>query len=170
MQPDVLEELYRKYYGMAYAYTLSLSKSREDAEDIVADAFVKALFSHDQKRDTFLYWLLRVCRNLWIDRLRRDQKKMEIQTELPVYSPPELSPEAQTVQRERGNLLLRCIFSFSPHYREALLLYYYAGLSTDEIAGVMHLSIGNVKTTLCRGRIKLKKALEENGYEFQGSF
>lgn len=170
MQPDVLEELYRKYYGTAYAYTLSLCKSREDAEDIVADAYVKALFSLDRENDNFLYWLLLVCRNLWIDRLRRNQKLLKLQTELPVYSPPEHAPETRAIQRECSGLLLRCIFTFSPHYREALLLYYYAGLSTGEVAGVMHLSAGNVKTTLCRGRIKLKKALEESGYEFQGSF
>lgn len=169
MQPDILEELYFKYYGTAYAYTLSLCKNREDAEDIVADAFVKALFSIDQPKENFLYWMLLVCRNLWIDRLRRNQKLQKLQTELPVYSPPNHSPEIQAVQRERSNLLLQCIFSFSPHYREVLLLYYYAGLPANKIADIMHLSSGNVKTTLCRGRIKLKKLLEESGYEFQGS-
>ena len=46
MQPDILEELYQNYYDAAYAYTLSLCKNREDTEDLVADAFVKALFSY----------------------------------------------------------------------------------------------------------------------------
>lgn len=45
VQPDILEELYQNYYDAAYAYTLSLCKNREDTEDLVADAFVKALFS-----------------------------------------------------------------------------------------------------------------------------
>ena len=46
MQPDILEELYQNYYDAAYAYTLSLCKNREDAEDLVADAFIKAFFSY----------------------------------------------------------------------------------------------------------------------------
>jgi RNA polymerase sigma-70 factor (ECF subfamily) len=166
VQPDILEELYQNYYDAAYAYTLSLCKNREDTEDLVADAFVKALFSYENETEHFQYWLLLVCKNLWIDRLRRKQKQMELQTELPIYAPPEQSPETQSINRERNRMLLQCIYSFPPHYREALLLYYYAGLSTGEIAKIMQRSVGNVKTTLCRGRIKLKKALEESGYGF----
>lgn len=166
MQPDILEELYENYYTVVYAYALSLCKSREDAEDLVADAFVKALFSYESETEHFQYWLLLVCKNLWIDQLRRKQKQTALQTELPVYAPPEQSPETQSIDRERSRVLLQCIYSFPPHYRETLLLFYYAGLSTGEIAAITQQSAGNVKTTLCRGRIKLKKALEESGYEF----
>ena len=62
MQPDILEELYQNYYDAAYAYTLSLCKNREDTEDLVADAFVKALFSYENETEHFQYWLLLVCR------------------------------------------------------------------------------------------------------------
>ena len=85
MQPDILEELYQNYYDAAYAYTLSLCKNREDTEDLVADAFVKALFSYENETEHFQYWLLLVCKNLWIDRLRHKHKQMELQTELPIY-------------------------------------------------------------------------------------
>ena len=53
MQPDILEELYQNYYDAAYAYTLSLCKNREDTEDLVADAFVKALFSYENETEHF---------------------------------------------------------------------------------------------------------------------
>ena len=53
MQPDILEELYQNYYDAAYAYTLSLCKNREDTEDLVADAFVKALFSYENENGAF---------------------------------------------------------------------------------------------------------------------
>ena len=55
MQPDILEELYQNYYDAAYAYTLSLCKNREDTEDLVADAFVKALFSYENETEHFQY-------------------------------------------------------------------------------------------------------------------
>ena len=124
VQPDILEELYQNYYDAAYAYTLSLCKNREDTEDLVADAFVKALFSYENETEHFQYWLLLVCKNLWIDRLRHKHKQMELQTELPIYASPEQSPETQSINRERNRMLLQCIYSFPPHYREALLLYY----------------------------------------------
>ncbi|MPW24315.1 hypothetical protein GC105_00715 [Alkalibaculum sp. M08DMB] len=71
MQSNIIEILYNKYYSTAYHYTLSLSCNLHLAEDIVSNAFVKALLTLDDNRVDFKFWLLRVCKNLWIDELRK---------------------------------------------------------------------------------------------------
>ena len=65
MKHDVVEELFKKYYNDALLYTLSLSKNRAVAEDIVSNAFYKALIKIDEERDGeyFKSWLFTVCRN-----------------------------------------------------------------------------------------------------------
>lgn len=167
MRPDILEELYQKHYSQAYAYTLALCKNREDAEDIVADAFVKAFYSFERDSGDFQYWLLVVCRNLWIDRLRRSSRLQALRERITQAAGPEWSPEERSLQKERASVLLQGILSLPPQYREVLSLHYYAGLPTAKIARMTQRSNANVKTILCRGREKLKKELEENGYALE---
>ena len=71
MDAQLLETLYRKYYSAAYAYCLTLCGSEQTAQDLVSDAFVKAWLSLPEDIPSFRYWLLRVCKNLWIDQLQQ---------------------------------------------------------------------------------------------------
>ena len=73
MEKDILEELYRKYYSGTLLYCTALCTDTALAEDIVADAFVKAYLSLPDDVPSFQYWLLRVCRNLWLDHLRKNK-------------------------------------------------------------------------------------------------
>ena len=73
MDHDVLEELYRRHYSAAMLYCVSLCGDEHMEQDFVSDAFVKACLSLPNDVPSFQYWLLRVCKNLWIDYLRKQK-------------------------------------------------------------------------------------------------
>ncbi len=166
MQPDLLELLYRKYYKATYLYTISLCKQKELAEDIVSQAFEKAYLSLKGEKLGFQYWLLTVCKHLWLDYLRKNKRiRLEYEQELEGTS-PNLTPESEFLKKEKDELVFECLLQLPPKYREILTLHYYADIPIKEIAILMGLSNSNAKTLIHRARMKLKKILEEQDYEF----
>jgi len=160
MKPDLLEQLYRQYYGPALLYALSLCGSETLAEDLVADAFVRALEVLDDSHPAVSFWLFRVLQHLWIDHLRREQCKPE-----PAPA-PQLTPEQLFLQNERQRLLWATIARLPQTDREVLTLHYFSGLSMAEIGQLFGKSPGAVKTKLCRLRQQIKTEMEAQGYEF----
>ncbi len=165
MHHDIIETYYMKYYRAAYLYALSLCGQKETAEDIVSQAFEKAFISLPDERKDFKYWLLAVCKNLWIDELRKSKRfdqspieKIEIETTV--------STIAEILNDEKNRKLYLGINRLPANYREILTLYYFAGVPLLQIASILNLSNSNVKTAIYRARVKLKKYLEEDGYEF----
>ena len=83
MHADALEALYRDHYRAALLYALSLCGDRALAEDLVSDAFEAALLTLDDSHPSVRYWLLRVCRHLWLDELRRRKRRPTVPAEGP---------------------------------------------------------------------------------------
>ena len=104
MESDVLRELYEKYHQKAYLYVLSLCRDKETAEDIVSEGFEKAFLTVEGCPEGFFWWLLRVCRNLWLDTLRKQKRQGgEIPEEIPVC---QLSSGYQRRTRDSALVLL----------------------------------------------------------------
>lgn len=70
MRSDVLEELFYDHYRPALLYPLSLCRNLANAEGIVSQAFETALMAPEGSNQSFRYWLLTGCRNLWLDQVR----------------------------------------------------------------------------------------------------
>ena len=159
MEQTLLEELYRTHYRGALLYALALCGDEGMAEDLVADAFVKALVSLDNSHPAFQFWLFRVLKHLWIDQTRREVRK-------PSFSPAEPpTPEQIVLQSEHRQLLWDAIQKLPQTDREVLTLHYFSGLSMAEIGQMFGKSPGAVKTKLCRLRQQLKQEMEAQGYE-----
>lgn len=160
MERDILEQLYHEHYRAAWLYVLALCRDPALVEDLVADAFVKAYLSFPEAHTGFRFWLLRVCRNLWLDHLRRESHREP--------DPPEpytdRTPEHAALEQERNEALYRCIETLPLRDRELLTLFYFSGLSIREIAAAVGGSEGAVRTGLCRARGRLRKKMEEEGY------
>lgn len=162
---NIIEDLYVKYYKTAYIYTFSLCKNKELTEDIVSEAFEKAILTIHVEKKHFKYWLLVVCKNCWFDQLRKNKKLM-----------PELLNENQWVEneivvekimeKENNRVLFKAILQLPEKYQEVLILHYYADIPLVEIEKIMKLSKTNTKTLIYRARVKLRKVLEEAGYEY----
>lgn len=74
MLGDQLEELYIKYYRELYLYAFSLCKDYHLAQDLTSDTFFKAYLSLDDDVAYFKYWIFRVCKNLYLDFLRKESE------------------------------------------------------------------------------------------------
>lgn len=157
MKNAAFENLFKRYYNEAILYVCSLTHNLPLAEDIVQESFSRALTSIDEERDSFKYWLFKVCRNCFFDYLRKAKRVTPLETDL---SSDELELVSGVIQKEEYRALYRAIGMLGENYREAVLLYYFEGLSVSEIANIMDISPDNVKIRLFRSRVKLKEILE----------
>lgn len=164
MDAQLLEQLYRKHYASALLYCTALCGNDELAKDITADAFIKAWLSLPEEIPSFRYWLLRVCKNLWIDHLRKHRH--EASGEALQHIPSENSPERQFLRSERSQILWKAILSLPPPDRELVVLHYYSGLPLQEIAPILGKSYAATRQRLVRLRQTLKLQLEEQGYGY----
>lgn len=167
MDADILQELYTRYYAGAMLYTLSLCGDEELAKDLTADAFVKAYLTLPDQVPSFPYWLLRVCKNLWLDHMRKHRRTVPLEEAGNVPAPD--TPETVYLQNERSRALWRAIGKLQPIDREIVTLHYYSGLPLQEVARLAGRSYGATRQRLSRLRQTLKKELEEQGYDISGT-
>ena len=137
-------------YRLAYART----GQRADAEDGMQEVFVKLLRAKPAFRDEEhrKAWLLRVTANCAADfhRAARRRQAEPLSEQVPAPEEPE------------GDVLA-AVCALPPKYRSAVHLFYYEELSVAEIAGILGLSRGAVKTRLSRARAMLRERLEGGG-------
>ena len=162
MDADVLEELYRKYYRNVVLYCIGLCGTQQLAEDIAADAFVKAYLSLPNDVTSFRYWLMKVCNNLWIDYLRKQRREVSDEY-LPEISDG-TTPETTYILNERNRCLWDTINTLPAADREMLILHYFSGLTLQEISQLAGRTAPAVRTRMMRLRQTLKRKMEEYGY------
>lgn len=158
------EALVRRYQGRVFGVAIHYLRDREEARDVAQDVFVKVYRSLDAVRDeTFLAWLLRLTRNQSIDRLRRLTARrtdrsvpVEEAAELPDPAP---GPEGEGLGGERRRLLYRALGRLSPLNREMILLKDIQELKLVEIASLLNVPLGTVKTRSHRARLELAQAM-----------
>jgi RNA polymerase sigma-70 factor (ECF subfamily) len=158
---DEVERLYRAYSKEVYLYALALCKDIHAAEDLTSETFFRALLSFDARAGGVKYWLLRVCKNLYIDTLRK--KRWE---SLPFTDAAEMvaisdCPLDTVLKDEAKRDLYRALLRLSETDREMLTMFYFLGVSISQIASILGRTAGAVKTGLTRARTRLKKILEE---------
>lgn len=163
MQEQLLATLYEKYQHTAYVYVLGLCGKKELAEDIVSEGFLRALESlPDEKEMYFLWWLLRVCKNVWLDFCRKQKKIAD-------FAPEDYASQADVwesvLQRDTQKKLYDALRALPPKAQQILLWYYYAQLPIQEIAVLQGISAGAAKTALFRARRRLKQQLAQQEVE-----
>lgn len=162
MDADLLEQLYRKYYGPALLYCTALCGDEHLAQDIAADAFVKAYLSLPNDVPSFRYWLLRVCKNLWIDHLRKHSRETSDE-QLQYLASPD-TPEMQYIRGEERRCLWQAIAELPPLDRELVTLHYFSDVPLQEAARLLGKSYPAVRQRMTRLRQTLKQRMEEQGY------
>lgn len=149
-------------FGLAYQYM----RNREDALDVVQDAFIRAylnLSKFDLRKD-FGPWLLRIVRNRAIDVLRKRQRRAadDLPEALPDKSPKNRADD-KVLRREVWNALLE----LAQHQREIIFLKDYQGHSYAEISEIMQIPLGTVMSRLHHARKKLAEAVREDRDEMR---
>ncbi|MEG2176945.1 MAG: sigma-70 family RNA polymerase sigma factor [Oscillibacter sp.] len=160
MKNESLEALYEQYAGELYRYAFALCRNRIQAQELVSDTFFQALLSLKEEHEGLKWWLFRVCKNLWLDGLRRQKHVGEQPPDWDAL-PAEGNLTQGVIAREEQQRVYRAVLALSPPaYRQVVSLFYYGGLSLKEVAEVMDTTPGAARTLLCRARQKLKIALE----------
>lgn len=165
MNNSTFEQLYEKYYKIAYLYTYSLCQHREVTEDIVSQAFLNAYLKLDDEIDYFKYWILRVCKNLWINYNHKSKRLLPL-PDNDMVSIIMDSPLDIYLLKESTEELDSAIQKMPPNYYKLLMLYYFSELSIHEIADMLELSYSSTKNKLSRARLRLKKVLVENHFKY----
>lgn len=158
MKHDIIEELFTKYYNDTLLYTLSLTKNYPLAEEIVSDAFYTALKTADGEVENFKAWILKVCRNLYLNRIRKSKRLEELDENMADMSESALE---KIIRKEEYRALYHAISVLNSSYKEVITLFYFEDLSVKDIALVTGKSEAVVKVTLFRGREALKKILSD---------
>ena len=155
----------RKVYNLCYRFT----GRTQDAEDLTQEIFVKifqTLKSFDAAQGAFTTWLNRVARNHLVDHYRRtkhDRATSSIEDELTTIEEKpsaEVEPVGQLELRERRELLQVGLDKLSPDLREAVVLRDLHDLDYQEIAQVLGVPSGTVKSRINRGRLELARVLK----------
>ncbi len=172
---SAFEELVTRYEKRVYAIALRSSGSPEDAADITQEVFLKVWRSMESFRGDsgFSTWLFRITMNLCVDHARRRQTQPQTQPlvqgeedderPIPDTSP---TPEEHLENSELGRELAAALDEVSDEHRRIVLLRDVSGMSYTEIAEVLEISEGTVKSRLSRARIALRKILLKRGNLF----
>jgi len=162
MEADILEELYQEHHSAALLYCIALCGDEQLAQDLTADAFIKAYLSLPDRIPSFRWWLLRVCRNLWIDQLRRQKKELGSDPLDQAAAPG--TPESAYITKERSQALWRALGMLPAQDRELVTLHYFSGLTVREASTLLGLSYPTARQRMVRLRLALKRYMEEQGY------
>lgn len=154
--PGAFRELYRAYQPRIYGYVASRVPTRADAEDLVAETFMKAFenipsFEH-RGAGSFAAWLFRIARHRITDFYRYAPRRQTAGLdEIGDLPGPDPLPDAQVVSRQTAAHLREMIGTLSPRRQEIITLRFYGELRNQEIAAVLGLDERTVASHLCRG-------------------
>lgn len=170
---EAFAALVERYKSRVFSLAYRMLGQREEAEDVAQEAFIHVYQALDTFRigDKFSSWVYRITSNLCIDHLRRRRHK-EISMDAPVDREGEVkrefpdqgrSPEGQVIDKEFKAALEKAILTLSPAYRTVVVLRHVHNLAYEEIARVLNLPLGTVKTRLFRAREILRRKVSAMG-------
>lgn len=160
---DAWGEIVRRYKEAVFGVALGILGNPADAEDAAHDAFIRAYEGlHTFRLDKrFSTWIFAVTANVCKNKLRRERLFAPLKHISKLTKGGD--PAAQFAQQERSRLVRESLDQLSPKYRMPLVLRYYADLDYKDIAEVLSLPEGTVKTRLHRAKSELKRILERKG-------
>jgi RNA polymerase sigma-70 factor, ECF subfamily len=164
----------RRIYNLCYRFT----NSPDDAQDLTQEVFIRVyrtLGSYDVEKGAFTTWLTTLARNLLVDHFRRTRQdrvtdsidaSVTEERDSPAVSDrlrdPGPSPADHLASQETQKLVRRALAKLSPDLREAVILRDLQDMDYKEIAQVLRVPEGTVKSRINRGRMELARLLSRN--------
>ncbi|MDB5085162.1 MAG: sigma-70 family polymerase sigma factor [Bacilli bacterium] len=155
---EAFTELIRRFKGNVYRHAYGMLGERMEAEDVVQEAFIKAYYSLSRLESDYAFatWIMRIVSNLCLDRLKKHPKDQTVSNERMV----ELAAEQQ------GNTHLRITLEeamqqLSPEHRQVILLHDVQGYRYEEMAALLDVPLGTVKSRLNAARLALRNELKK---------
>ncbi|MFQ5350305.1 MAG: sigma-70 family RNA polymerase sigma factor [Thermoanaerobaculia bacterium] len=172
---EAFRQLVERYQRPVFGLLLRMVRTPSVAEDLAQETLIKAyraIATFDRSRQ-FSSWLFKIAHNTAIDYLRKSRPRtVPLESDdgdrldpLALLAMPESqSPEARARGRDLAEALQEALMTLRPDYREAVLLRFQQGLPYDEIADILDLPLGTVKTHLHRARKQMAAALRTAGW------
>ena len=170
------EEIVQRYNRRIYNICYRFAGSADDAQDLTQEVFIKmyrTLNSYDMERGAFMTWVTIITRNLLVDHFRKS--KQDRVTDSIDAAPSEHedatplsdkiqdrtpTPDASAQNRETRETVHRALQKLSPDVREAVILRDLQDMDYREIATVLRVPEGTVKSRINRGRAELARLLQ----------
>jgi RNA polymerase sigma factor (sigma-70 family) len=166
MPPRTFEEVVLPHLDAAFNYARWLTRNDADAQDVVQDAYVRALrFFSSLRGDDARAWLLTIVRNTWYGRFSRRapfEPPVVFDEATDNRSDEGLDPEALMIQQQAVDRVRCAIEKLPTDFREVIVLRELEGMSYKEIAAIVGIPIGTVMSRLTRGRERLLTILESS--------
>lgn len=156
------EALYDRYARRLYGLALRMFRNQDQAEDALQEAFSRIWLRarlYNPERGRAVFWLMRLGRNLYLDRLRarrRQEDRIEQDAYYDDYAAMAPGPESKVQLDSLADSLRRGLLTLEPDLQTVIELSFFAGLSHAEIAAKLELAPGTVKTRLRRAMDKLR--------------
>lgn len=161
---DAFRQLVERYQGAVYNLAYRMLGDPGDAEDAAQEIFVRIyrqLGRYDPARK-FSTWTLAIATNYCIDQLRRRRMQLvPLENIIPWARARDAGPEGEAITQESRDEVQRLIKQLPEKYRAPLILRYFDEMSCAEIADVLGMPEGTVKTQIHRARKALEKLLAE---------
>ena len=170
------EEIVRRYHRRIYNICYRFAGSADDAQDLTQDVFIKmykTLNSYEVDRGAFMTWVTTITRNLLVDHFRKtkadritdslDTASSEHEDAMPLsdqIADKGLPPDARVQTREAAEAVHEALQKLSPELREAVILRDLQDMDYREIATVLKVPEGTVKSRINRGRAELARLLQ----------
>ncbi len=173
---SAFRELLERYERPVFSLVYRMVRDRTLAEDLAQEAFIRAFNAIDSYDPDYKFssWIFKIANNHTIDHLRKRKldtvsihgspharSDEEAERTAVVLESDVESPEAYVEAQELGGQIEEAIGQLRPEYRTAILLRHIEGHSYEEIAEIMDLPLGTVKTYLHRARNELKELLAD---------
>lgn len=171
-------ELIGRYQRPVFSLIYRLVRDREKAEDLAQDTFIKVLNALDRYDPAFKFssWIFKIAHNTALDQLRKKHPEMlsldgsphartaeEIEASTFSAISSDENPEEYTSHREMGEEIEKALAGVRVEYRTAIILWHVEGRPYEEIAEIMGVPLGTVKTYIHRARNELRQRLAHLG-------
>jgi len=169
---DIVQRYHRRIYNICYRF----AGSADDAQDLTQEVFIKiyrTLNSYDLGRGAFMTWVTSITRNLLVDHFRKSKQDRltdsldagaseheEAQPLSEQIQDKAVPPDASVQHRETRETVHRALQKLSPELREAVVLRDLQDMDYREIATVLKVPEGTVKSRINRGRTELARLLQ----------
>ena len=169
---EIVQQYHRRIYNICYRF----AGTSDDAQDLTQEVFIKiyrTLNSYDASRGALITWVTTMTRNLLVDHFRKGKQDRMTDSLDTVTSEHEdarplsdqipdkaLRPDAGVQSREAKEMVHRALQKLSPELREAVILRDLQDMDYRDIAGVLRVPEGTVKSRINRGRAELARLLQ----------